>query len=402
MPVEPRVKMLDNLRIVDLTRVLSGPFCTRMLSDLGAEVIKVETGSGDHTRLNPPFKGRYSGYFSNYNVGKKSMGINLRHPKGLELIKKLIAKSDVVTENFRPGVMAKMGLGYPVLKKIKPSIILCSISGFGQTGSEVHRLAFTDNIQAYSGMDYIAGKMIGPDADPPGFPYSFGDTYASLNAAVAILAALRHRDQTGEGQWIDISMLDCMFVANDSTMPRYLFSDGKLDTVSVAFRPPIRFKDGHMAAALSWHFERVAQAIGRPELLEDVRFKTQEERNKWENFGQFFKIVREWAKDKTLAEAGRIFERYEVSYGKVNTIREMAESPVVKEREMLVDIDLPGYGPAQVLNTPFKFSGNPVYPQGPPPRLGEHNRAILSEVLEMGPEEIDALIREGILTQEKE
>ena len=390
---------LKDLVVIDLTRVLSGPFCTRMLSDLGARVIKVETGSGDHTRLTPPFKGGYSHYFSQFNAGKKSLGIDLRRPRGLELIKKLIQFGDVVVENFRPGVMKRMGLDYSVLKEIKPAIILCSISGFGQTGSEVHRLAFTDNIQAYSGMDSIAGKMMGPDADPPGFPYSFADTYASLNAAVGILAALRHRDRTGEGQWIDIAMLDCVLAANDSSLQKCVFSEGTQETPGIAFRAPLRMKDGHLAAALAWHFERVARAIGQPEILEDERFKTVAARSKWENFNEFLKIVREWAKQKTIAEASEIFEKFEVSYGRVNTIAEVVNSPVVEEREMLVPVDLPGDGPVRLVNTPFKFSGRAVRPQGPPPRLGEHNEEILGEMLGMSKTDVEEFTREGILTR---
>ena len=399
MPEEKNSKLLSDLIVIDLTRVLSGPFCTRMLSDLGARVIKVESGSGDHTRLTPPLKGGYSHYFSQFNAGKKSLGLNLRHPQGLELIKKLIKLADVVVENFRPGVMKRMGLDYPVLKKIKPAIILCSISGFGQTGPEVHRLAFTDNIQAYSGMDFIAGKMMGPDADPPGFPYSFGDTYASLNAAVGILAALRHRDRTGEGQWIDIAMLDCVLAANDSSLQKCVFSGGTQEIPGIAFRAPLRLKDGHLAAALAWHFERVARAIGRPEILEEERFKTVAARSKWENFNEFLKIVREWARDKTIAEASETFEKFEVSYGKVNTIAEIVTSPIVKEREMLVEMDLPGNGPVKLVNTPFKFSGKAVRPPSPPPRLGEHNEEVLAEMLGMSKTEIEALTGEGILTR---
>ena len=165
-----KCKWLQKIRIVDLSRVLSGPFCARMLGDLGAEIIKVESGSGDPTRQYPPARGAYGYYFTQFNVGKKSLGLNLRHPKGVEILKRLISVSDVVLENFRPGALDKMGLGYSVLKQVNPRIILCSISGFGQTGPERDRLAYTDNIQAYSGMDYIAAKMIGPDADPPGIP----------------------------------------------------------------------------------------------------------------------------------------------------------------------------------------------------------------------------------------
>jgi crotonobetainyl-CoA:carnitine CoA-transferase CaiB-like acyl-CoA transferase len=396
-----KCKWLQKIRIVDLSRVLSGPFCTRMLADLGAEIIKVESGSGDPTRQYPPTRGGYGYYFTQFNVGKKSLGLNLRHPKGVEIFKSLISVSDVVLENFRPGILDKMGLGYSVLKQVNPRIILCSISGFGQNGPERDRLAYTDNIQAYSGMDYIAAKMIGPDADPPGYPYSFGDTYASLNAAIAILGALLHREFTGEGEAIDISMLDCVLAANDSTLEKYIFSEGQLDTPGIAFRPPLRVKDGHMAAALAMQFERVAHAIGRPDLLEDERFKKMEERHKGENFDGYLEIIKEWAKDKTIEEVSQIFEKYDIPYGRVNTIEEVINSPVVNDRDMLVRMELPDNGPIRVVNTPFKVGRNACGPQGPPPRLGEHNEEILNGLLKLSKEEIAALHREGILVEQK-
>ena len=396
-----KCKWLQKIRIVDLSRVLSGPFCARMLGDLGAEVIKVESGSGDPTRQYPPARGTYGYYFTQFNVGKKSLGLNLYHPKGVEIIKKLISVSDVVLENFRPGVLDKMGLGYSVLKQVNPRIILCSISGFGQTGPERDRIAYTDNIQAYSGMDYIAAKMIGPDADPPGYPYSFGDTYASLNAAIAILGALFNRESTGEGESIDISMLDCVLAANDSTLEKYIFSEGQLDTVGAAFRPPLRVKDGHIAAALAMQFERVVEAIGRPDLLKEERFKIIEERYKEENFDEYFQMVKEWARNKTIKEVSEVFEKYDIPYGKVNTIEEVVNSPVVNYRDMLVCMELPDDGPTLVVNTPFKVGRDTCGPQGPPPRLGEHNHEILNGLLKFSEDEIAALTRENILVEQK-
>ncbi len=399
MTVGPKVKMLGGVRILDFTWVMSGPFCTRMLADVGAEVIKVESGEGDMTRKYPPFRGGFSGYFSQFNVGKKSIGVNLRHPQGVELTKKLIPLSDVVIENFRPGIMAKMGFGYPVLKEINPRIIFCSISGFGQTGPEMNRLAFTDMVQAYSGLDYSLGRMMG--ADPPGFPVSFGDSYASLNAALAIVTALFHRDHGGEGQSIDISMLDCLLASNDSTLQKFIFSDGEMDSAGNSFRPPVRMKDGHMAIALFSHFDRMIQAMGRPDLLKDERLGTPLARYKKENFDYFLTIVREWAKERTIEEASKIFEKYDVAFGKVNTTAEVLRSPVVREREMLTEVELSDNVRALVVNTPFRFSKSPCGPQSRPPYLGEHNRAVFRDLLKISEEEMEDLTREGILFQEK-
>ena len=168
-----------------------------------------------------------------------------------------------------------------------------------------------------------------------------------------------------------------------------------------AFRPPLRVKDGHMAAALAMQFERVAEAIGRPDLLKEERFKIIEERYKGENFAEYLQIVKEWARNKTTKEVSQIFEKYDIPYGKVNTIEEVVNSPVVNYRDMLVCMELPGHGPTLVVNTPFKVGRDTCGPQGPPPRLGEHNQEILNGLLKLSKEEIAALTREGILVEQK-
>ncbi len=391
--------MLKNIRVLDLSRVLSGPFCSRMLADMGAEVIKIESISGEPMRQYPPFKGGYSSYFTQWNVGKKSVCLDLKSPEGVEIVKKLVVKCDVVLQNFRAGLLEEMGLGYDVLKAINPCIILCSISGFGQTGPEKNRLAYTDIVQAYSGLDYIAGKMKGDDADPPGFPVSFADTYASLNACISILAALYHRELSGRGQTIDISMLDCLLASNDSTLQQHIFSDGAWDKPIGIWRPPLKMKDGHMGVALLLQFERTVHAIGQPELLEDERFSTMA--GQVIHIEDFLKIAGEWARDVTVAEASAIFEKYDIPYAKVHSNKEILESPVVKDRNMLVEMDLPDTGPVRVVNTPFKFSDAATGPGGAPPKLGQDTRSILSGLLELDEPEIRRLEETGIIKTEQ-
>lgn len=387
--------MLKNVRILDLSRVLAGPFCSRMLADMGAEVIKVESTNGDAMRYYPPFKGPYSSYFTQWNLGKKSVCINLKKKAGLNIVKKLVACSDVVLQNFRTGLLEEMGLGYNELKKINPRIILCSISGFGQTGCETKRLAYTDIVQAYSGLDYIAGKMQGDDASPPGFPVSFADTYASLNACISILAALYHRELTGQGQSIDISMLDCLLASNDSTLQQHIFSDGAWDKPIGIWRPPLRMKDGHMGVALLLKFERTVNAIGRPELLEDERFNSMAAQVI--HIDAFLEIMGEWAQDVTVAEAAAIFEAYDIPYAKVNSNREILNSQVVKDRRMLVDVHLPGVGQVPVINTPFKFSAVPTGPAAPPPGLGQDNHAVLKDLAGFSDADIADMEQCGII-----
>jgi CoA:oxalate CoA-transferase len=395
-----RIKLLEKVRVLDLSRVLSGPFCTRMLSDLGAEVIKIESFNGDSSRQFPPFKGSYGSYFTQSNAGKKSLCVNFRHEKGIELVKKLVSMSDVLVENFRPGVLAKMGLGYSVLKEINDRIILCSISGFGQNGSESQRLAYTDIVQAFSGLDYAATKMISGQDEPPGFPVSLGDTYASMNAAIAILAALYNREHTEVGQIIDISMLDCLLSSNDSTLQKYIFSDGQIDTPGIAFRPPIKMKDGYMAVSIALTFERVVNAIGRPELLSDNRFNTLEARIK--NFEQYYKIFKHWAREKTVEQAGKIFDKFDIPCARVNSTAEIIDSAVIRERDMLADVELHGVGKVSVINTPFKISEMSCCPQGPPPLLGEHNRTVFQELLGLSELEINELTEAGVIKQANE
>jgi len=387
--------MLRHIKILDFSRVLSGPFCSRMLADLGAEVIKVESRSGDPMRTSFPRKGEFSSYFTQFNLGKQSISINLHHEGGIALIKKLVKKCDVVLENFRPGRMAEMGLGYDTLKENNPKMIYCSISGFGQTGEESKRPAYTDIVQAYSGLDYAAGKMYGSRGSPPGFPFSLGDTYASLNATIAILTALYHREITGQGQFIDISMLDCIMAANDSTLQRYIFSNGEDDIPTLVFRPPFKMKDGYMAASVALNFEKTVQAIERTDLLEDENFKDPVKRQ--DVFDVYIEIVKEWAGTKTVAEASAVFDRFDIPYAKVQSTAEILNSPVVQRRKMLVDMELPEVGKIPVVNTPFRFSEKPAGSQGPPPRLGESRQKVLKGWLGLTEKEIEDLIEKDII-----
>ena len=384
--------MLHQIKVLDFSRVLSGPYCSRMLADMGAEVVKIESKSGEFIRKAFPHKGEYSSYFTQFNLGKQSLSIDLHKSEGVELIKKLAAKGDVVLENFRPGRMAEIGLDYNTLSEINPGIIFCSISGFGQSGEESKRPAYTDIIQAFSGLDYAAGEMMGGTGAPPGFPFSLGDTYASLNATVAILAALYHRQLTGKGQFIDISMLDCIMAANDSTIQKHIFTDGEDDIPNFVFRPPFKMKDGYMAASVALNFEKTVRAIGRPELLEDESFRKPADLREF--FDVYIQIVRERTETKTVAEASAIFDEYDIPYGKVQTTDEIVNSPVVKRRNMLVDIDLPGVGKVPIVNTPFKFSKQTTGPQGPPPALGADSKKVLSSWLGMDEKEIEALMEQ--------
>jgi CoA:oxalate CoA-transferase len=388
--------MLQGVRVLDLSRVIAGPFCSRMLGDLGAEIIKVESPGGEATRAATPSRGGFSSLFSQYNAGKKSLCVDLRDSTGVTLIRQLAAHCDVFLENFRAGLAEEIGLGYDALREVNPAIVYCSISGFGQHGPDAGRPAYTDIIQALSGLDYAAQNMYGNTSEaPPGYPAALADTCASLNAAIAILAALYHREQTGAGQYIDLSMLDAMVAANDSTLQRHLFSNGELDSPSTIYRAPLKLKDGFMAASIGLSFAKTMRAIGRAELLDDPRFRTAELQR--DNMPVFVEITKKWAADKTRAEVAALFDTHDIPYGEVTTSAEVLNSRSVKDRGMLVDVELPGAGPVQILNTPFHFSSSRSAPAGPPPSLGQHTRQVLTELLDLPTQRLDELLAAGTI-----
>jgi len=390
--------MLKGVRVLDLSRVISGPFCSRMLGDLGAEIIKVETPSGEATRGAAPSVGEFSSLFTQYNAGKRSVCIDLRSSEGKQLVVELARHCDVFLENFRAGLIEEMGFGYEAVSRVNSGIVFCSISGFGQHGPDAGRPAYTDIIQAESGLDYAAQKMYGNGSNtPPGAPAALADTCASLNAAIAILAALYHRQQTGQGRYIDLSMLDAMVASNDSTLQRHIFSRGDLDEPSAIYRPPLKLRDGFMAASIGLNFEKTMRAIGRTELLDDDRFSTPALRR--ENMAVFVEITKEWATDKTLAEVAGIFDEHDIPHGKVASSAEVLSNPTLTAREMFVEVDMPGAGPASVLNTPFNFSGTRTKPAGPPPRLGEHTRDVLTGILGLSETRYEQLLASGAIRE---
>ncbi len=382
--------------MLDLSRVISGPFCSRMLGDLGAEIIKIESPRGDQLRSTIPRKGKFSASFTQFNAGKKSLCIDYRTERGVELIRQLAGQCDVFLENFRAGLINDIGLGYEEIHAVNPDIVYCSISGFGQEGQHAKRPAYTDIIQALSGLDYAAQKMFGNETDsPPGYPVSLGDTCASLNATISILAALYHRAITGLGQYIDVSMLDSLIASNDSTLQRTIFGNADADEPSYIFRPPLKLKDGYIAASVALNFEKVVLAIGRPELIIDERFNTVTQQRK--NMSEYIRIVSEWALEKTVAQVSAIFDEYDIPFGKVNSSQEVVNSQIVHDREMKFALTLPGGEQTSVINTPFKFSSGKSRPQGPPPVLGEHNDVVLRDLLGLSDDQRQSLFDDGII-----
>ncbi len=391
---------LEGLRILDLTRMLAGPYCTALLADMGAEVIKVERpGVGDDARHFAPYKGGESGYFMLLNRGKKSITINLKSPAGMDVLHRLIGESDVLIENFTPGVTRKLGIDYGSLRDRYPRLVYASISGFGQDGPLAHRAAYDIIAQAMSGLMSVTGS---PDGPPTRVGESVGDLVAGLYTAWGIMVALAARERTGRGQNVDVAMMDGLFSFLVTPMTLYLFG-GKTPT-RVGNRHPIstpfdtyRASDGHVVIAVANDpmFRRLAAAMEMPELADDPRFATDEERTRHEP--QLRALMEEWTRPRTVAGVVEILEAAAVPTGEIWTIPEAATSAHVKHRHMLAEVEHPTAGRIPLLGQPVRLSETAGRIQGPPPLLGEHTESVLGELLGMDEEAIQDLRQGGAI-----
>jgi len=387
---------LAGIRVLDMTQVLFGPFATMLLSDMGAEVIKIErTEGGEIARGNGPLVRGISTYFLSLNRGKKSVALDLATGKGLEVFFELVRQADVLIENFTPGTMEKLGLSYEEVRKHNPRIVYVAGSGFGQYGPYAQKPAFDIVIQAMGGIMSITGEEGGPPVRPGA---SYGDISAGLFMCIATLAALQERNASGEGQMVDISMLDCQVTVQENAFVRYL-NTGEIPQALGTRHPVIApfqtfpTKDGHVAVALRGglkdQWPLYCAAIDRVDLIDDERF-----RNGWlriQNYKALEPVLNEAMKSKTTAEWVKELEKLGIPCGPVNTIAQVAADPQIQAREMIAEVRHPEAGDFKVVNTPFKFSRTPVHVEKASPDLGEHNREVLGGLLGMTEEEIEAL-----------
>jgi crotonobetainyl-CoA:carnitine CoA-transferase CaiB-like acyl-CoA transferase len=375
-----------------------------MMADLGAEVIKIEVApNGDLMRNYPPVRSGQSGVFMLENRGKRSICLDLNRPQGVEIVKALAAKADVVIENFSPGVLSRRGLDYAELSPINPGLIMCSISGFGQTGPFAHRPSNDRLAIAMSGIMHLTGDPNGP---PMPIGTSMADSTAGVHAFAAVCAALFGRGRTGRGQYIDISLMETLFHTLDLPLATYLLSDGQVNPQRLGLHnsttaPTGTFKatDGYVVISCFLHqWESFAKAIGKPELLTDPRFSTAVERAK--NRFALAEIIEEWlqsfpSRDEPLA----ILAEHRVISGPVLDVAGAANHPQMQARHALQEVDHPGIGPLPLPVAPMRFSDASVAIRGRTPALGEHNETILTELLGLAPERIAALTTSGVLVK---
>ena len=373
---------LSGVKVLDLTRILSGPFCTALLGDMGADVIKVEAPEGDSVRGQGAIKDGLSWYFAQFNRNKRSIRLDLRKPEAKEILSQLIERSDVLVENFRPGVLARIGFGDARLKALRPSLVICSIDGFGSTGPYKDRPAFDFIAQAMSGFMSVNG---GPD-DPPlrsGLPIS--DLVAGLYAALSIAAAVPNARATGLGQRTEVSLTNGMvsllsFIATNyfatGTAPARSGNDHPIAAPYGLF--PTRDGEIALAPADNAFFYRLADVLGEPGLKTDPLYATQSARVA--NRARINAIVGGKLVADTTAHWVEVLNAAGVPCGPVNSIAEVFEDPQILAQEMVIDVDHPGQGIVRMLGFPMKFSGTPCLVRRSAPGLGEHSDEVLAEM----------------------
>jgi crotonobetainyl-CoA:carnitine CoA-transferase CaiB-like acyl-CoA transferase len=395
---------LSGVRVLDLSRVLSGPHCTRMLADMGAEVIKIEPPAGDLTRFATPRRHGLSSYFVQQNVGKRNLSLDLATTDGAEILLSLAEHADVLVENYRPGVMARLGLDAETVRARNPRLIYASISGYGQTGPWVRRRAYAPVVEAETGIVASQGNARGGQLAKD--PHSHADVYTSLETASAILAALYQRERTGEGQWVDVSMAETMLYVNEHLHdalwdgdddPQWIrsFRPGDYLVLTVANGESL-VVSGHPAERGTFDF--FIAAMGRPELADDPRFS--DVASRLANFDALRTIIRDHA--ATVPDAATFEERFsqhQLAVGRVRQPGELTDTDWARERGAGVAVGARGGGPLRVPNAPWRFGASPdVGVSGIPKYRGEDNRALLAELLGYDDARLDALETSGVLS----
>jgi crotonobetainyl-CoA:carnitine CoA-transferase CaiB-like acyl-CoA transferase len=403
---------LSHLRVLDLSRVLAGPWAAQNLADLGAEVIKIERpGSGDDTRgWGPPYMKDAAGkdtseaaYFLSVNRNKKSVTLDISKPEGQKIVRELAVKSQVLIENYKVGTLKRYGLDYEALKKDNPGLIYCSVTGFGQDGPYAPRPGYDFVFQGMGGLMSITGEREGqPGAGPQKVGIAITDVLTGMYASVAILAAITHRERTGKGQYIDAALLDTIVAFNANQIVSY-FASGKIpQRFGNAHAQVVPYEvfptaDGHIILAVGndSQFASFCQAAGCAELAEEARFKTNSARIV--HRGELIPLIAEVMRSRTKREWIEALEAANVPCGPINNMKEVFEDPQVQHRKLRVDMPHPLGGIAPVVRSPLRLSETPVEYRLAPPTLGQHNEEILKGLLGRSDADLKKLKDAGVV-----
>ena len=384
-------KILEDIRVLDLTHAWFGPYCTMVFAGLGAEGIKVEPPWGALGRMGPGamIQGASTSFYA-LNLNKKDLAINLKSPEGIEIFKELVKKTDIVIQNFLPGTMERMGLGYDVLKELNPKIIYAALSGFGQTGPYKSRPSFAPIAESMSGHIFQTGESADPEGPPLGMAGAYGDLGPALWAASSILAAIRYRDKTGKGQILDIAQADCMVSLNTVAITSYNMLGMSMREYREKYPQSrggiggiTKTKDGYIyiAGFRPRAIEKMKQELGFEEITSDT--------------------IKELVVDMTKTEALNYLLGYGMPVAEIYSVKELVNDPHLIDRGMFTEVEHPKAGTIKVTNFPVKFSETPGEIRTATPLLGQHNEEILSTVLGYTTEQIQKLEKQGVISAER-
>ena len=392
MTAAAKTDALEGLCVLDFTSMIAGPYAARLLADVGAAVIKIESPDGDDMRQRAPLRQGHGTYFGQLNAGKKSITIDLKKPEGMRLAKRMVEKADVVLENFRPGVMRRLGLDYATLAAINPRLVYCSISGYGQSGPDADKPAYAPVVHAGSGFDRALMRYAGDRDRPAAGAVFMADVLGGIYAFSAIQTALLQRSRTGAGQQIDVALMDCMLNLLVYELQEAQFPvPGKRHTYG-----PIRAADTDflIAPITQRNFVTLCEAIGQPELIQDARFASVAARSRhWQDL---MATVEAWAAQRSARECVQLFEAAGVPCSLYADPADALTNPHLLARGLFTRVT-DGAGEFTGVNPPYRMSGTPSDLRSPVPQKGEHSASTLRTMLGIGGEELERLTASGVL-----
>ncbi|ANY08443.1 CaiB/BaiF CoA transferase family protein [Pseudonocardia sp. HH130630-07] len=397
MESAPTPGPLDGIRVLDLSRFIAGPSCAQVLADFGAEVVKLERPDGEDARHHEPYYEGESVYTMLYNRNKYGATLDTRHPDALAILEKLVVWADVVVENYRPGTIEKMGIGYERMTELNPDVILTSISGFGQTGPLSRRALFDAIAQASSGLMDTTGEADGP---PTLTGTYIADYVTGYQAALGTFAAILHRERTGEGQRVDVASLDSMFATLGTRLISWLMlgaempRNGSRDLLTAPVNVyACRDAQVYIQAGTNSLFPKLCRAIGREDLLADDRYRTVPDR--MAHVPELEAVVAGWARDRAADEIGEVLEEAGIPFARVATVPEVAGSEQIAARGMVVESEHPTLGTVRMPGNPIKMDRSPPTVRKAPPTVGEDNEHVYREILGLDGAELERLRSAG-------